>query len=688
MRGDLHPPVPQGWRLLDFIGSGSCGSVYRVVREHDGARAVLKVISIPMDENEIPKLRANGCNDETISRIFEDRLTEIFDKYEIVSKMNGEPNIVSVDNVLYRRFSGGNGCYIFVLEEELTPLCTTLDHHFSEQRAIAIAEDILRALKSYAQYRLVHGAVKPENVLVSEDGTYKLSDFGVSGLLSDRAVEIVGDACDFMAPEVFLGKPYDSRADVYSVGLLLYWLCNDYRMPFLPDGNALSNEQFEEAVARRMSGGTIPQPQNGSDRLHTVIAKACAYDPNERYASAAAMLGELRNTVERRATALPLTPIRIPQQTQERPYSEPVIRERRPVANKTPVRSAEPGDDEAISLFEDDFVEKRRTNREQKETKKKKTNRKLLFAAAVFGLVLIAGLSFAIAMIVLFKDEDKRDETGKKTAQETIIPRPTVSFAPETIPPEIVVPGQVTPAAYGSETPLHETPENDYTLKPEDVTPTPATPTPTTPTPITPKPTPIEVPPVQPAHDADYIHQFDGKKAQVAYYDKGCLNPGPYDFFDDVEEELISEENLIARNTKVTIHAWEDGYALVQTQDGRVGWIDVNYLYAEWMNDSIFNIALNTQVTDGLELPKNLEMYGTFEHKLSKDKTNIRYNPYVAEKMDPPEPSNKIDQVGKNQRFTILARRTVDSKRWYFCLMETGYDKSPIFCWVSGSNFQ
>ena len=170
MRGDRNPPIPQGWQIEDTLGSGSCGSVYRVIRQSDGAHAALKVIPIPIDDSEIPVLRSKGYIDETISRILSNRLIEIFDKYDLLAKMNGESNIVSIGDVLYRRYPDGSGCTVSVLMEELTPLCDTLDYSFSEQRAIAIGCDLLKALEAYGRHRLVHGAIKPENVLVSGSG--------------------------------------------------------------------------------------------------------------------------------------------------------------------------------------------------------------------------------------------------------------------------------------------------------------------------------------------------------------------------------------------------------------------------------------------------------------------------------------------------------------------------------------
>lgn len=686
MKGEQNPIVPQGWKLDAYLGSGSCGSVYRVVSESGGQRAALKIISIPMDGSEIPSLKEKGLDNEAISRALEDRLVEIFDKYEILSKMNDESNIVSIEDVSYRRYQDGTGCDVLILMEELTPLCDTLDHTFSEKRAAAIMEGVLTALERYGQYRLVHAAVKPENVLVSPSGEYKLSDFGVSGLLGSRAAELCGDGCDFMAPEVFLEKPFDGRADVYSAGLLLYWLCNDYRIPFLPEDDTLENEAFEDAISRRISGGAIPEPKYGSDKLHAVIAKACAYQPEDRYKSAAAMLLDLRRAAAAEMAKVPITPIRIPQQPEQHLYAEPIVPQRRTPATESSKQSPMREQSEPIALFENDFVEKRNRNTEHDSEPRRKKNTSVFgIVAAVIGLMLVAGVSLAVALLVL-TNRSKETSDSSVSAQETIRPR---SHAPSAanFTPGPVSPGQTVPMQTRTPEPSVQNTAEALTPYPPD-TPEPMPteePTPEkTPEP-TPEPTPL--PTAAPAPEgAD--HRYDGYTAQVANYDSCILNPYWEKCFDGVSDDDIPDEYKAKLNEKVTILASYADYALVETKDGRTGWVYTSFLYAEWMHTADFNKALTKQIEEGLELPKNLEMYGTFEKKKSKGTTNLRKNPYVAEKMDPPEPDNKIDKVGKDIRFTILARRTVDSDRWYFCMMQAKSGHDPVYCWVNASNFK
>jgi hypothetical protein len=94
---------------------------------------------------------------------------------------------------------------------------------------------------------------------------------------------------DFKAPEVLFYKGYDARADICSLGLTLYYLLNNNTLPF---GGA------EDSLTRRIMKGEAPPPLPPSvpPPLDAVVRKACAFDPNNRYANAAALRAALENS--------------------------------------------------------------------------------------------------------------------------------------------------------------------------------------------------------------------------------------------------------------------------------------------------------------------------------------------------------------------------------------------------------
>ena len=100
----------------------------------------------------------------------------------------------------------------------------------------------------------------------------------------------------YMAPEMYKGEEYDARVDIYSLGIVLYKLCNHNRLPFISlQKQLITYHDKENALNRRMSGEELPMPVQADKVLSEVILKACAYDRDERYRTAE----EFREALER-----------------------------------------------------------------------------------------------------------------------------------------------------------------------------------------------------------------------------------------------------------------------------------------------------------------------------------------------------------------------------------------------------
>lgn len=140
-----------------------------------------------------------------------------------------------------------------------------------------------------------HGAIWPGNIRLSSDKT------AVLGISSDAPVsQREADEVEFLAPEFFWDGSKSAAADVYSLGLLLYAMCNRGRMPFQPRNKTLTDTDRSAALRRRMKGETVSVTGKLSAELKAVIAKALSYDPEKRYISAAELLAALDETEEAR----------------------------------------------------------------------------------------------------------------------------------------------------------------------------------------------------------------------------------------------------------------------------------------------------------------------------------------------------------------------------------------------------
>ena len=103
--------------------------------------------------------------------------------------------------------------------------------------------------------------MKPANLYRTQDGRYQLGDFGVARRSRCGLLETMTGTPAYMAPEVARGEAYDSRADLYALGLVLYQLHNDGQLPLEhPD---LPQAAREEAVRRRWNGTRLPPPVRG-----------------------------------------------------------------------------------------------------------------------------------------------------------------------------------------------------------------------------------------------------------------------------------------------------------------------------------------------------------------------------------------------------------------------------------------
>ncbi len=293
MQGLEQVPWP-GWRVVRLIGHGNFGAVYEIQREVFGEieSSALKVISIPENGTDIDDLRVEGLDDASITARFQGYLKDIVREYSTMAKMKGHPNIVYCDDIKYVQHDDGFGWDIYIKMELLTPVMKCLGRLNTESAVIDLGIAICSALVLCKECGILHRDVKPQNIFVSKGGVYKLGDFGIAKTAEKTTSGTKIGTYKYMAPEVYNNRPYGPSADQYSLGLVLYWLLNDYGTPFSPRKATATEESI--ARKRRFDGEPIPPPAHGSKRLQAIVLKACAYDPKDRFASAAEMLAALQ----------------------------------------------------------------------------------------------------------------------------------------------------------------------------------------------------------------------------------------------------------------------------------------------------------------------------------------------------------------------------------------------------------
>lgn len=137
--------------------------------------------------------------------------------------------------------------------------------------------------------------------MVFPKGYFKLGDFGVARQQISGTMTVIG-SYDFMAPEVYKGMPYNQTADIYSLGMVLYYLANDFKLPFseiqssIDRINRRMNEDTEWEWKHKLPiWGLTTNIKNkmSEEILYDTVMTACANDPKARYQSATAMKRDL-----------------------------------------------------------------------------------------------------------------------------------------------------------------------------------------------------------------------------------------------------------------------------------------------------------------------------------------------------------------------------------------------------------
>lgn len=292
------------WELEKQIGKGSYGVVYQAVRTDDfveNRRAAIKIISIPTDQSEIDSLRSEGLDYEKSRTYFKDIVDEFVKEIEVMESLKGMQNIVSVEDYKVIEKTDEIGWDIYIRMELLTPLNTyAAVKNLTESDVIALGVDMCTALEYCNKIDIIHRDIKPENIFVNDFGDFKLGDFGIARKLENQTGAFSQKGTyGYMAPEVFYRRHYDSRADIYSLGIVLYRLLNSKMLPFVDSNKQLiSPGEKTEAIERRLNGEALPAPKEASKNMANLILCACRYDPEKRFTSASVMKKALESVTK------------------------------------------------------------------------------------------------------------------------------------------------------------------------------------------------------------------------------------------------------------------------------------------------------------------------------------------------------------------------------------------------------
>ena len=289
----------EGWHVVRPLGHGSFGKVYQIERTIGGTteKAAMKVISI--DPEMYDDAYGSQYSPDSVRKVFEESLSSISREYQMMYELRGNPNIVRCDDMKVVRNSDGESFDAYIMMELLTPLHKKWKTaQMSVKDVMRLGEDICRALTACEKHNIIHRDIKPQNILISDNGTYKLGDFGTARAFEHTASATKAGTETYMAPEITRREKYGRDVDTYSLGLVMYRMLNRGRLPFIETEEIPTANERERALQRRLSGEALPEPAEGSPALKAIVLKACSFDRRDRYSSAEDMLEDLAMTDE------------------------------------------------------------------------------------------------------------------------------------------------------------------------------------------------------------------------------------------------------------------------------------------------------------------------------------------------------------------------------------------------------
>ena len=280
------------------------------------------------------------------------------------------PNIVSIYDV------GNEGNIYYIVMELIQG--KTLKEIIEEDGAlpwkwsINIAIQIASALEMAHRNNIIHRDIKPHNIIITEDGVAKVTDFGIAKAVSNSTITAFGTtigSVHYFSPEHARGGFTDAKSDLYSLGVVLYEMLTG-RVPFdadTPVSVALKHMQ-EIPIEPLKINPLIPSS------LNNIILKAMQKDPNQRYQSATEMLRDLR-------------------QVAKNPEGNFVVLNK--YSNDFPTQKVETIQNRTLNEKAGDIKEKQENKKKQNKLVAFYSKHKVL---KVFSIILLCILIFAVAM--------------------------------------------------------------------------------------------------------------------------------------------------------------------------------------------------------------------------------------------------------------------------------------------------
>ena len=253
-----------------MLGEGGMGIVYQCLDRVGGVSVAVKCLPPDVSRNadEMEDIRAN---------------------YRLVADLHHQ-NIAGVRTLELDESTGGYYLVMDLARGMSLKQWMRRNPQATMEAKLAILRQVAAALDYAHAQKVIHRDVKPENVMVDDEGDVKVLDFGLAAQIrssqsrTSNAVTSKGGTPGYKSPEQWLGRPQQAPADVYAFGVMVYWLFAGY-LPFDGDDPTVLGHAVLSAPVEPIAG--LPAHMNAA------LAKALAKKPEERFASCGAVVDAL-----------------------------------------------------------------------------------------------------------------------------------------------------------------------------------------------------------------------------------------------------------------------------------------------------------------------------------------------------------------------------------------------------------
>lgn len=260
------PDSLKSWKIISRLPDDNGNEIYKVSKkDFDGTliSGLLRYVVIKNDEYNIEN--TDFINDEASFLKTISQSGDCFNYLDIY--VNNNPAKKKIE--------------FFIITEDLKSLSEVMkSKDFDENKVLDFGIQMSAILERLESKNIFHGNINPDDIFVTFDGKYKLGGF------SDFESKI--DDMSFIAPEIYKKENADFTTDIYSLGLIMYSMSNNGKIPFEND-----EVSKDDAVKMRFDGKAVTAPKNGSEKLKSVIVIACQPNNDNRWKNA----GNIKNAL-------------------------------------------------------------------------------------------------------------------------------------------------------------------------------------------------------------------------------------------------------------------------------------------------------------------------------------------------------------------------------------------------------